>query len=61
MPALVVRLWAPSGNRDNDYFQPLCGECNWRGATYSNRTIEGRQLAERDTFDHNQTHHKETL
>ena len=50
--ARVVRLSAPSGNRDNDYFQPQCDACNWHGASYSNRTIEGRELADRDARQH---------
>ena len=50
--ARVVRLSAPSGNRDNDYFQPQCDTCNWHGASYSNRTIEGRELADRDARQH---------
>ena len=51
-PARVVRLSAPSGNRDNDYFRPECRECDWHGAAYSNRTIEGRELADRDARQH---------
>ena len=50
--AQVVRLLAPSGNPDNDYFRPQCDACNWHGPMYSNRTIEGRQLAERDARQH---------
>ena len=50
--ARVVRLLAPSGNSDYDYFCPRCDACNWHGASYSNRTIEGRQLAERDARRH---------
>ena len=57
MTAIVVRYGASSGNRDHDYFRPECGECGWTGAMYSNRTIEGRQLANRDAVDHNTTHH----
>lgn len=50
--ATVERQFAPSGNRDADYFQPKCAKCGWEGAPYSNRTIEGRQLAERDADAH---------
>ena len=49
--ATVDRLRAPSGNRDADYFRPRCS-CGWQGAPYSNRTVEGRFLAERDAADH---------
>lgn len=51
MTTTVTRLRAPSGNRDNDYFQPTC-TCGWKGATHSNRTIEGRRLAHRDAEAH---------
>ena len=49
--AVVVRLRAPSGNRDADYFQLQCS-CGWVGAAYSNRTAEGRALAERHADEH---------
>lgn len=49
--ATVKRVPAPSGNRDADYFQPVC-VCGWQGANYSNRTIEGRQLAAKHAADH---------
>lgn len=52
MTAIVVRHHAPSGNRDHDYFQPMCSACGWHGATYSNRTIEGSTLAARDARGH---------
>lgn len=49
----VRRLAAPSGNRDNDYFRAECGSCGWvaRGM-HSNRTVEGRRLADRDAAGH---------
>ena len=50
--ARVVRLSAPSGNRDADHFRPTCPHCGWSGVHYSNRTIEGRRLAERDAERH---------
>lgn len=49
--ATVKRLPAPSGNRDNDYFQPVCA-CGWKGALYSNRTVEGRTIAQRAASEH---------
>lgn len=49
--ATVKRHKAPSGNRDNDYFQAVCS-CEWSGGMHSNRTVEGRSLAERDRDDH---------
>lgn len=51
MTTTVKRLSAPSGNRDADYFQPAC-TCGWTGAAYSNRTIEGRTLAEKRATEH---------
>ena len=51
MSATVVRYKAPSGNRDNDYFYAEC-PCGWTGAYHSNRTVEGRRLAERDARLH---------
>lgn len=54
--ATVKRHPAPSGNRYADYFRPEC-PCGWRGAFHSNRTIEGRKLAERDAADHNRARH----
>jgi hypothetical protein len=53
----VKRLRAPSGNRDADRFQAVCS-CGWRArATHSNRTAEGRSLAERDAEDHQRAQH----
>jgi len=52
MTARVERLSSPSGNRDNDYFQPTCDACGWKGASYSNRTVEGRTLAEKHAAEH---------
>lgn len=50
--ATAVRIPAKSGNRDNDYWQAKC-DCGWVDpALYSNRTIEGRTLAERNAGDH---------
>lgn len=49
--AAAVRIPGNSGNRDYDHFQPQCS-CGWRGALYSNRTIEGRRLAARDASQH---------
>ena len=48
----VVRYFAPSGNTDADYFSPRCDVCGWSGAFHSNRTIEGRRIAERQATDH---------
>ena len=52
MTTTVNRISAPSGNRDNDYWQAACSACPWQSALYSNRTIEGRTLAERDRTEH---------
>jgi hypothetical protein len=49
--ATVKRLPAPSGNRDSDYFQPVCA-CGWQGALHSNRTVEGRTIAQRAASEH---------
>lgn len=50
--ATVRRIAAPSGNRDSDRFQATC-PCGWTAAAaHSNRTTEGRTLAERDAADH---------
>jgi len=51
MGAEVRRLAAASGNRDNDYFRAQCS-CGWKGSPHSNRTVEGRRLAERDARNH---------
>lgn len=51
--AIVKRIRARSGNRDNDYFQPVCQLCEWEGATYSNRTTEGKRLAYERAAGHN--------
>lgn len=61
MTAITHRQVSPSGNRDNDYFQAECSACNWTGAAYSNRTAEGRQLAERATAEHNRARHSEPV
>lgn len=51
--ATVKRLRAPSGDRDHDRFQAVCGSCGWQcNALHSNRTVEGRTLAERDAREH---------
>lgn len=51
--ATAVRIPAKSGNRDNDYWQAKCGDCGWVDpALYSNRTIEGRELAQRNAAEH---------
>lgn len=50
-PARVVRIAAKSGNRDNDYFRAVC-PCGWKGSPHSNRTAEGRRLADRDVAQH---------
>lgn len=53
----VKRHRAPSGNRDADYFQAVC-TCGWPGGgVHSNRTVEGRRLAERDAADHQAAQH----
>jgi len=52
MTASVERYSAPSGNRDADMFRATCA-CGWKSlAWHSNRTIEGRALAERDATEH---------
>lgn len=50
--ATAVRISAPSGNRDNDYWQAQCSSCSWKGSSHSNRTVEGKSLAERDAEQH---------
>lgn len=56
--ATTRRLSAPSGNRDSDYFRAECGACGWIAlAMHSNRTVEGRRLADRDAADHNRARH----
>ena len=55
--AHVVRIRAKSGNRDNDHFQAQCFVCPWEGGVHSNRTVEGRTLAERDAASHNRARH----
>lgn len=50
--ATVTRHRAPSGNRDADSFAATCERCGWTGASHSNRTIEGKSLAERDAQQH---------
>lgn len=58
MPATVRRIFAPSGNRDADYFQAVCPEHpSWISGTHSNRSVEGRSLADRDRDDHNAARH----
>lgn len=60
MSAQVVRQVAPSGNRDGDYFYAVCEAHEWAGAFYSNRTVEGRTLADRDAAAHNRARHQST-
>lgn len=48
----VERWHAPSGNRDHDRWFAVCLICGWSGVMHSNRTIEGRRLAERDAAQH---------
>jgi hypothetical protein len=51
--ATVERYRAPSGNRDEDRFRAVCNSCDWKSlGWHSNRTIEGRRLAERDAAQH---------
>lgn len=51
--ATVDRYRTPSGNRDEDRFRAICAACGWKSlAWYSNRTVEGRRLAERDAKEH---------
>lgn len=58
MISSVRRHHAPSGNRDHDYFRAECTSCDWTArAMHSNRTIEGRALAQRDADDHNRARH----
>jgi len=53
MTATVERYRTPSGNRDEDRFRAVCAGCSWRAlGWHSNRTIEGRALAERDATQH---------
>lgn len=55
--ASIERYHAPSGNRDNDKFRGTCAVCPWTGTVWhSNRTVEGRQMAQRDAEDHATTH-----
>lgn len=49
--ARLVRISAPSGDRDADRWQGQC-PCGWKGAAHSNRTVEGRSLGERDVREH---------
>lgn len=52
-PAEVERYRAPSRNRDEDRFRAVHPACGWRSlAWHSNRTVEGRRLAERDAREH---------
>ena len=44
--AVVQRIRSKSGDRDYDYFQGQCSVCPWEGAYHSNRTVEGRTLAD---------------
>ncbi len=55
--ATVIRLHAPSGNRDADYWQAQCSACAWLSASYPNRTVEGRKLADRAAAEHNRARH----
>lgn len=49
----VDRYRAPSGNRDEDRFRATCPDCGWKSlAWHSNRTIEGRKVAEREAAQH---------
>lgn len=51
--ATVERYRAPSGNRDEDRFRAVHPACGWRSlGWHSNRTVEGRRLAERDAQQH---------
>lgn len=60
MNATVKRHRAPSDNRDADYFQAVCSECGWKDpAMYSNRTVEGRTLAERNAKEHDRARHSD--
>lgn len=52
MTAAVIRIKARSGNPDSDYWQPKCAICGWSGATYPNRTIEGRRIASERAGEH---------
>lgn len=52
MTATIERYSAPSGNRDADMFRAVC-TCGWKSlAWHSNRTVEGKRLAERDANQH---------
>lgn len=58
--ATVVRHRSPSGNRDADHFRAECSEHpEWSPAFHSNRTVEGRTLAQRDAEAHNRARHSE--
>lgn len=51
--ATVERYRSPSSNRDDDRFRAVCNSCDWKSlGWHSNRTIEGRRLAERDAAQH---------
>lgn len=53
MSAKVERISAPSGDRDADYFRARHDDCGWVDpAMYSNRTVEGRRLAQRNADEH---------
>jgi len=53
MTATVERYRTPSGNRGEDRFRAVHAACGWRSlAWHSNRTVEGRRLAERDATQH---------
>lgn len=52
-PATIKRYRAPSGNRDEDRFRAVHAACGWRSlAWHSNRTVEGRRIAEREAQQH---------
>lgn len=56
--ARADRIRSASGDRDYDYWQATCDACPWQAlAMHSNRTIEGRRLAERDANEHNAEYH----
>jgi membrane protease subunit (stomatin/prohibitin family) len=46
MTASIARRRVPGTNRDYDLWFAVCHECGWRSDYFSNRTIQGRQVAQ---------------
>lgn len=45
-----------TGGPDTGYTTATCRDCGWSSPAYSRRTIEGRELAERDAARHMAAH-----